>query len=119
MNAKHPANFSQKQFLQKHHDQIKHRIQQRLNRPTPTIPPGHTKWTTVTYTSPQIWRITNIFKHTNAKLSFRCNDTIVQLSKPTNRHPTSLWKMRYLLTCNTCQQAHVGQTRRSHNQHYQ
>jgi hypothetical protein len=55
-----------------------------LHSDGPTTPSGHTKWTTFTYTSPHIWRITNIFKHTNEKLSFMYNDTIVQLSKPTN-----------------------------------
>jgi hypothetical protein len=32
-------------------------------------------------------KITNIFKHTDIKITFKCDNTISQLSKPTNRTP--------------------------------
>jgi hypothetical protein len=67
---------------------IKHRIKQKLTQPTPPTTSRHdAKWTTFTYTSPQIRKITNLFKHTNIKIAFKCNNTIVRLLKPTNKTP--------------------------------
>jgi hypothetical protein len=50
--------------------------------PTPTPLNNHTKWVTFTYPSPQIRKVTNIFRHTNIRIAFKCNNTISQLSKP-------------------------------------
>jgi hypothetical protein len=48
----------------------------------------HTKWATFMYSSPQIRKVTNIFKHTNTRIAFKCNNTISQLPKPINKtHP--------------------------------
>ena len=56
---------------------LKHRIKKKLTQPSPPTTSRHdTKWTTFTYTSPQIRKITNLFKNTNIKLAFKCNDTI-------------------------------------------
>jgi hypothetical protein len=41
------------------------------------------KWATFTYTSPQIRKITNVFKHTDINVAFKCHNTIAQLSKHT------------------------------------
>jgi hypothetical protein len=40
------------------------------------------KWATFTYTSPQIRKVTNIFKHTDINITFKCYNTIAQLTKP-------------------------------------
>ena len=96
---------------------LKHRIKKKLTQPThPTTSRHDTKWTTFTYTSPQIRKITNFFKHTNIKIAFKCNDTIAQLLKPANNTPPPPPYDRsgiYSLTCCTCQQAYVGQTSRA------
>ena len=43
-----------------------------------------------TLKTPQIRKITNIFKHTDVKIAFKCDNTISQLSKPASRsHPTT------------------------------
>jgi len=53
--------------------------------PTPTPSNKGTKWTTFTYSSPQIRKITNIFKHTNIRIAYKCSNTISHLSKPANK----------------------------------
>jgi len=64
---------------------LKHRIQKKLTQPTPPTTSKHnTKWTTFTYTSPQIRKITNLSKQTNIKVAFKCNSANAQLLKPTN-----------------------------------
>jgi len=58
-------------------------IQQNIARTTPpTESKNNTKWTTFTNVSPQIRKITNIFRHTNVKIAFKCNNKISQLIKP-------------------------------------
>ena len=95
----------------------KQRIQRRTTQPkTPTTTGTDTRWATFTYTSPQIRKLTNLFKHTNVKIAFKSNNTISQLTKPANKTPPPNPKDRsriYSLTCNTCQQSYVGQTSRS------
>jgi hypothetical protein len=67
---------------------LKHRIQQKLTHPkTHTTSKHDTKLTAFTYMSPQIRKITNLFRHTNIKIAFNCNDTIAQLLKPANITP--------------------------------
>jgi hypothetical protein len=74
------------------------------NNPTSTAHhfKNDTKWMTFTYTSPQIRKITNLFKHTNVQIAFKCNNTISQLSKPGNKTPPLTPYDRsgiYSLTC--------------------
>ena len=93
---------------------LKHRIEKKLTQLTPPTTSRHdTKWTTFTYASPQIRKTTNLFKHTNIKIAFKCNNTIAQLLKPANKTPHHTPYDRsgnYALTCKTCQLAYVGQT---------
>jgi len=69
----------------------KQRIQRRTTQPkTPTTTGTDTRWETFTYTCPKIRKITNLFKHTNVKIAFKCNNTISQLAKlakNTSPHP--------------------------------
>ena len=82
---------------------------------------NNTNWATFTFTSPHIHKITNLFKHTNIKIAFRCNNTIAQLTKPPNVHkipPHNNWGI-YQLTCNSCKLSYLGQTSRSLKIRYQ
>jgi hypothetical protein len=45
-----------------------------------------TKWATFTFSSPHIWKITNLFRHTNIKISYKSGNTVAQL--PRTQHPT-------------------------------
>ena len=102
---------------------LKHRIEKKLTQPTPPTTPRHdTKWTTFTYASPQSRKITNLFKHTNIKIAFKCNNTIAQLLKLANKTPHHTPYDRsgtYTLTCKMCRLAYVGQTSRSLKLRYQ
>jgi hypothetical protein len=69
---------------------LKLRIQRNISQAKPSTPTSRnnrTKWATFTFSSPQIRKITNIFKHTDIKIAFKCDNTISHLSKPTNRTP--------------------------------
>jgi hypothetical protein len=49
----------------------------------------HKIWTTFTYHSPKIRRITNLFKNTNIRMAFKATTTLQQLVKPTTHTRTS------------------------------
>jgi hypothetical protein len=98
--------------------------QKKINQPhLPTASAKDTKWATLTYSSPQVRKITNLFKNTNVKVIFKSNNTIAQLTKlHTATMPSSTpHDMRdiYSLTCNTCKQVYVGQTSRTLKLRYQ
>jgi len=46
------------------------------------------KWVTFTYYSPQIRKITNLFKHTDIKIAFKNKNNILQLIKPRKNSKT-------------------------------
>jgi len=95
---------------------IKLKIERNIAHPVPTFPrppSNHTKWATFTYKSPQIRKVSNIFKHTNICIAFRCNNTLARLSKPTNKtSPTAPYDKCdiYSPSCVTCYKEYVGQT---------
>jgi len=67
-------NFSTNLFTQ-----LKLRIQwsiSQLEPPSSASLGNHRKWATFTYTSPQIRKVTNIFKQTNIRIAFKCNNTL-------------------------------------------
>ena len=72
-------------------------------------------WTTFTYYSPQIRKITNLVKHTNIGIAFRNTNTLQQLTKPKtlNQTPEHDKSVVYKFTCNTCHRSYIRQT--SHN----
>ena len=80
------------------------------------------KLATFTYSSPQIRKITNIFKHTNIRIAYKCSNTISHLSKSANKTtPPSTLNNRcgiYTLTCMTCNKVYVGQTSHCLKQQY-
>jgi hypothetical protein len=64
----------------------------------------------------QIRKVTNIFKHTNIRIAFKCSNTISQLSKRINKTLPSTPYDRsgiYTVLCITCIKAYVSQTSRS------
>ena len=65
------------------------RIQQKATQPQPlpATTGTDTHWATFTYSSPQIRKFTNLFKHTNVKIAFKCNNTVSQLTKPVTKSP--------------------------------
>ena len=101
---------------------LKRQIQHKTKHPPPdTNKKNNAKWTTFTFFSPQICRITNLFKHTNPKIPLRCHNTIARLTKPdigrkTLRHDKG---GIYQLSCKTCNLSYVGQTSRSIEVRYQ
>jgi len=67
------------------------------------------KWMTFTYYSPQIRRITNLFKNTNIEIAFRTTNTIQQqlnIGKVNLTNPNGI----YRLQCMTCNRVYIGQT---------
>jgi hypothetical protein len=97
---------------------IRHRIQRKYSLPKVPIPTNkNAKWATFTYTSPHIRKITNLLKHTFVRIAYKCTNTILHLSKPTNKAliPSSPYDRSGInkLTCMTCDKAYVGQTSRN------
>ena len=76
--------------------------------------------TAFTYYSPNIKKITNIFRHTKIVTAFKTTNTLQQLTKPKHESNTqeldksSIYKLKF----NTCQVAYIGQTRSNLRQRY-
>jgi hypothetical protein len=69
-------------------------------------------WTTFTYHSPKIRKITNLFKNTNIGIAFKAATISQYLVRITPQTQTPVHEKSgvYKITCNTCQKAYVGQT---------
>jgi hypothetical protein len=78
-------------------------------------------WTTFTYHSSKIRKITNLFKNTNIGIALRTTSSIHQLTKPAIADQTLDHERSgvYQLTCNTCQRSYIGQTRRNLKSRFQ
>jgi len=101
-----------KQFLPR----LKQQIQQKMIQPASlTGTDITTKWATLTYASPRIRKITNLFKHTNVRIDFKSNNSISQLMKPHSKNNTPTYSKSgiYKLTCSTYKLAYVGETSRN------
>jgi hypothetical protein len=72
------------------------------------------KWATFTYYNSTVRKITNLFKHTDIRISLKNNNTISQIfrtkQKKKNKNPEYNMSEIYKLTCKTCQHTHIGQT---------
>ena len=68
------------------------------------------KWVTFTYHSPSVHKITNLFKRTNLKMTFRPTNTIYQQisQKSKDSNPSGIFQLK----CNSCNNAYVGQSGR-------
>jgi hypothetical protein len=91
---------------------LRNKLSTRMRQTTLTTQTQHTqqyntKWTTFTYHSPAIRKITNLFKHTNLKIALRPSNTIYQqLSQKSDLvNPSGI----YQLKCNTCKRLYIGQ----------
>ena len=94
-----------------------HKLRHHIEHKTKHISPQdrkNKKWVTFTYISPQIGKITNLFRNTNIRITYKCRNTIANWIKPPRDHtpPHNQWGI-YQLTCNTCNLSYVGQTSRS------
>jgi hypothetical protein len=58
---------------------LKRKIQQKLTLPTIPTKKNDTKWASFTYSSPLVRKVTNIFKSTNLRISFRTNNNLQYL----------------------------------------
>jgi hypothetical protein len=72
------------------------------------------KWTTFTYHSHKVRKITNLFRQTDIKIAFRSTNTIQQQTRTLYRETTTdhnksgICKLQY----KTCNKAYIGQTKR-------
>jgi len=79
------------------------------------------QWTTFTYFSPKIRKITNILKATKVNIAFRTTNTLANNIKPKNnqdtRNPDNPIYLNnsgvYKLSCRTCDKVYIGQTNRN------
>ena len=69
-------------------------------------------WTTFTYHSPKIRKITNLFKNTHISIAFKAKTITQQLTQTIPQNHTSDYEKIgiYKIICNTCHKAYVGQT---------
>jgi predicted GIY-YIG superfamily endonuclease len=76
---------------------------------------------TFTYYSPQVRKITNLFKHTELKIAFRNCNSIQQLITTKGNKKTEYYDRSgiYVLMCKTCKHTYIGQTSRDLKQRYQ
>jgi hypothetical protein len=102
-------NFPQ-HLLQKLHQLIQHKTGY-----TQTKKKDKKVWTTFTYHSPKIQKITNLFKSTNIGIAFKITTTLQQLINPLTSNQTSEYEKTgiYKIICNTCQKSYVGKTNRN------
>jgi hypothetical protein len=79
------------------------------------------KWATFTYYSSTIRKITNLFKHTDIRISFKNNNTVSQIfrTKQNNKTPEYNKSGIYKLTYKICQHTYIGQTSGNLKQRYQ
>jgi hypothetical protein len=100
---------------------LKHNIQRKQNSNPIPINKKKKKWAIFTYSSPLIRKVTNIFKDTNLRITYRSRNTLQHLPNPTPK-PQSIPYNRssvYSLKCNTCNLKYIGQTSRSLKIRYQ
>jgi hypothetical protein len=110
---KNHSNYCTQHFPNKLINNLKYEIQRNTICQNPNK--NSMRWAIFTYHSPKIRKITNLFKHTDIKIAFKNNNTILQLMRPNNTNNTQTYNKSglYKLTCKTCKQAYIGQT--SHN----
>jgi len=78
---------------------LNHQIQSKANHTHKEK--KHKIWTTFTYHSPKIRRITNLYRNTNVGIAFKATTTLKQLLTPTTEAQTSQHEKSgiYKITC--------------------
>jgi hypothetical protein len=71
-------------------------------------------WATFNYHSPQISKVTNLFRNTKMGRAFKATATLQQLIRPIAQNPKPDYEKSgiYKITCKTCNKSYVGQTSR-------
>jgi len=92
---------------------LNRKIQQKTKNTQPNEKQRKT-WTTFTYHSPKIRKITNLFKNTQTGIAFKATTISQHLMQTTPQTQTSDYEKCgvYKIICNTCKKAYVGQTSR-------
>jgi hypothetical protein len=111
--------YSQEQQLPNQtHNKTKNKIAKQNTQTNTTD--NNKKWAIFTYHSPNIRKITNLFKHTNINIAFRSANTLFQRLKPRNHTMTHDYNSSgiYKLTCMTCSKSYIGQTSWNLTQRY-
>ena len=72
-------------------------------------------WTTFTYHSSQIRKVTNLFRNTKIGIAFKATATLQQLTRPKTQNLKSDYEKSgiYKITCKTCHKSYVGQASRN------
>jgi hypothetical protein len=104
------------QLLQKLNRQIQHKADHKE-----TEKKDNKIWTTFTYHSPKIRKITNLFKNTNIVIAFKTTTTLHQVMRPKKQTNIPDHEESGLcgIKCNTCHKTFVGQTNRNLKSRYQ
>ena len=78
-------------------------------------------WATFTYHSPQIRKVTNLFRNTKRGIAFKATATLQQLIRPTTQNLKSDYEKSgiYKITCKTCHKLFMGQTSPNLKMRYQ
>jgi hypothetical protein len=85
----------------------------------PTPPPKQQKWATFTYVGKETSYITNLFRHSNLKIAYRTNNTVLNHLTHKYKNPNIFSSSGvYKLTCPDCKKAYVGQTGRNFTTRY-
>ena len=108
-------------FPYKRINELKNQIQNNKSHHKANNSANKKKWVTFTYCSPQIRKITNLFKHADLKIAFKNKNTILQLIKPRKNNKSQNYNQSgiYTLMCKTCKHTYVGQTSWDLKQCYQ
>ena len=100
---------------------LRKQIEHKRNRQeTITNPEKKDKWTTFTYYSPLIRKITNLLKNTDIPITLKSSNSL-RLTNAEKKSKTQEYKCRgiYALTCKTCNHKYIGQTSRDLNKRFQ
>ena len=75
---------------------------------------------TFTYHSPQIRKLSNLFKHSNIYIAFKSTNTLQHCTKPKTPDKNQEYNVSGTskLTCNTCKMSYIGQTSKNLKQRY-
>jgi hypothetical protein len=95
-------------------DRLNTQIKNRKTHSTNMQTQNNKIWVTFGFYSPNIRKVTNIFRNTNLKIAYRATNTIQSILKTHIQNYDEHTKSGiYSLKCNTCNKHYVGQTGRS------
>jgi hypothetical protein len=99
-----------------------HEYEKEQNTPTGTTKAqaNNNKWITFKFYGPRIRKITNIFRHTNLTVSFKTNNSLLNVLNTRQHKDNNIYAHSgiYEMVCQTCNRAYVGQTDRKLEKRY-